>query len=96
MSLSEIQLSYAGCTRRGTVRDANISEVRGQVSAGEAGSIFRKNAVNDYLAHHHQERNHQGLYNQLIIPMEKPPDVTKPIQKTERLGGMLNSYRRAA
>ena len=28
--------------------------------------------------------------------MEKPPDINQPIQKNERLGGMLNSYRRAA
>ena len=40
-----------------------------------------------------------GLFaksNQLIIWFEKPPDITKPIETTERLGGMLKSYRRAA
>ena len=55
-----------------------------------------RNAVNQYLIHYHEERNHQGLDNELIIPFEKPPDMSKPIQTTERLGGMLKSYRRAA
>jgi len=36
------------------------------------------------------------LNNQLIVPFEKPPDISKPIETTERLGGMLKSYRRAA
>ena len=60
------------------------------------GEDSLRTAVVEYLAHYHLERNHQGLNNQLIIPMEKPPDIELPIRKTERLGGMLNSYRRAA
>ena len=60
------------------------------------GGQSLQNAVNQYLNHYHQERNHQGLDNQLIVPFEKPPDTTKPIETTERLGGMLKSYRRAA
>ena len=55
-----------------------------------------RNAVREYLIHYHEERNHQGLDNQLIVPFEKPPDISEPIQTTERLGGMLKSYRRAA
>ena len=55
-----------------------------------------RNAVKQYLIHYHKERNHQGLDNQLIVPLEKPPDINKPIETTERLGGMLKSYRRAA
>ena len=55
-----------------------------------------RKAVREYLIHYHEERNHQGLDNQLIIPMKKPPDSSEPIQTTERLGGMLKSYRRAA
>ena len=55
-----------------------------------------RKAVNEYLVHYHEARNHQGLNNQLITPLENPPDVSKPVQTTERLGGMLKSYRRAA
>lgn len=55
-----------------------------------------RHAVNQYLIHYHEERNHQGLDNQLIVPFKKPPDITKPIETTERLGGMLKFYRRAA
>ena len=54
-----------------------------------------RNAVREYLIHYHEERNHQGLDNRLIVPLEKPPGMNKPIETTERLGGMLKSYRRA-
>ena len=60
------------------------------------GEDSLRNAVNEYLIHYHQERNHQGLENQLIIPLEKPPDKDAPIETVERLGGMLKHYRRAA
>ena len=38
MSPFEIQLSYVGSSRRG---DLNLTEALGQVSASEAGVIFR-------------------------------------------------------
>lgn len=60
------------------------------------GESSLRKAVTEYLIHYHEERNHQGLGNQLIVPFEKPPDISKPIETTERLGGMLKSYRRAA
>ena len=53
-------------------------------------------AVKQYLIHYHQERNHQGLGNQLVVPLERPPNTDKAIIETERLGGLLRSYRRAA
>ncbi len=55
-----------------------------------------RNAVREYLVHYHTERNHQGLDNRLIIPFERPLDPEAPIETTERLGGLLRSYRRAA
>jgi hypothetical protein len=45
-------------------------------------------AVREYLAHYHTERNHQGLDNKLIEPLESPPDVDGEVQTTERLGGL--------
>jgi hypothetical protein len=55
-----------------------------------------RNAVKEYLIHYHNERNHQGLENQLIVTLEKPSDRAKSIETTQRLGGMLKSYRRVA
>ena len=41
-------------------------------------------------------RNHQGLDNKLIVPLEPPPDVDAEVKTTERLGGLLRTYRRVA
>ena len=59
------------------------------------GENALRRAVKSYLQHYHEERNHQGLDNELIIPLEKPPDTSKPIETYERLGGLLRHYRRA-
>ena len=55
-----------------------------------------RRAVKAYLHHYHEERNHQGLENELIVPFARPPDFTKPIETRERLGGLLRFYHRAA
>lgn len=60
------------------------------------GEKAMRNAVEQYLAHYHAERPHQGLGNELIEPLEPPPDTGTKIETTERLGGLLRSYRRAA
>ena len=62
------------------------------------GEKSLRNAVNQYLEHYHLERNHQGLGNQIIEPQESTTEaeMTLPIQRRERLGGMLNHYHRAA
>ena len=59
------------------------------------GEKAMRNAVNQYLAHYHAERPHQGLGNELIVPMQ-PPSSDGKIEATERLGGLVRSYRRAA
>ena len=59
------------------------------------GQRSLENAVRQYLIHYHHERNHQGLKNQLITPLERPPDTDAPVKTTERLGGMLKHYHRA-
>jgi hypothetical protein len=43
-------------------------------------------------------RNHQGLDNRLIEPEpgREKTSTTDPVQRRERLGGMLNYYYRAA
>ena len=60
------------------------------------GEIATRRAVRAFLVHYHTERNHQGLGNELIVPMVRPPDMDAEIETTERLGGLLRSYRRAA
>ena len=60
------------------------------------GERATRNAVRQYLVHYHTERNHQGLGNELIVPHGHPPDIRAQIETTERLGGLLRSYRRVA
>ena len=54
------------------------------------------NSVREYLARYHTERNRRGLENELIVPLESPPDLDAEVKATERLGGLLHTYRRAA
>ena len=55
-----------------------------------------RKAVHEFLAHYHQERNHQGLGNRLITPDTRRAASSGPIRRRERLGGMLNYYYRDA
>src|SRR5690348_9806058 len=41
---------------------------------------------------YHIERNHQGLDNRLIVPMETIASTKATVQTRERLGGLLNYY----
>ena len=60
------------------------------------GETATRRAVRAFVMHYHTERNHQGLDNELIVPMDGPPDMEAEIETAERLGGLLRSYRRAA
>jgi len=55
-----------------------------------------RTAVHEYVKHDHSERNHQGLGNRLIstVPIAGVSDGT--VRRRQRLGGLLNSYDRAA
>jgi putative transposase len=55
-----------------------------------------RKAVQQFLAHYHAERNHQGLDNELIDPGEEVKRVAGQIECRERLGGMLRYYYRDA
>ena len=52
-------------------------------------------ALHQYLAHYHTERNHQGLDNQLITREEAVGGQTGQVVRRERLGGLLSYYRRS-
>ena len=51
--------------------------------------------LNEFVAHYHGERNHQGLGNDLIAPEPLSGDGTH-VRCRERLGGLLRYYHRAA
>jgi hypothetical protein len=55
-----------------------------------------RNAVREFIAHYHGERNHQGLGNRLITPVQRTTTQTGPIRRRQRLGGVLNYYYREA
>lgn len=50
-----------------------------------------RKAVNDFIAHYHLERNHQGLGNRLIVPM-MTVGASGTVARRQRLGGLLNYY----
>ena len=57
-------------------------------------------AISEFVEHYHLERNHQGLENRLIatvaVTANENADPAAPVARRERLGGILNYYRRAA
>jgi hypothetical protein len=56
------------------------------------GENSLRNAINEFLAHYHHERNHQGLGNRLIDPGEEVGVTEGSIACRERLGGLLRYY----
>jgi len=45
---------------------------------------------------YHIERNHQGVGNRLLEPVDILSSTNDPVHRRERLGGMLNFYYREA
>ena len=60
------------------------------------GERSLRHALSEYEIHYLQERNHQGLGNQLLEPSKVVAFSTEPVQRRERLGGMLSFYHREA
>ena len=60
------------------------------------GEESLRTAIQNFVAHYHGERNHQGLANQLISPEPGHLGNAGEVQRRQRLGGMLNYYYRAA
>src|SRR5260370_40884773 len=60
------------------------------------GEESLRTAILSFVAHYHTERNHQGLANRLISPEVGHLGKAGVVQRRQRLGGMLNSYYRAA
>jgi len=51
-----------------------------------------RHATISFLAHYHQERNHQGLGNRIIEPGVELGQGRGPVLCRERLGGTLRYY----
>ena len=63
------------------------------------GENHLRRAVSEYVEHYHRERNHQGVGNRLLTPAEpavRPANRNAPVERRERLGGLLNFYCRPA
>jgi transposase InsO family protein len=75
------------------VRSIKESCLNRMILVGE-GSLRR--AVREFVAHYHDERNHQGLGNVLILPRSVQTRGDDPIVCRERLGGLLKFYHRPA
>ena len=56
------------------------------------GEDMLRRSIREFIAHYHEERNHQALHNELLI---KPPTIGDPhgrVRKRDRIGGLLNYY----
>ena len=58
------------------------------------GEGYVRQAMAEFVAHDHRERNHQGLENALIESEQE--SGAGRVHRQSRLGGLLNYYRRAA
>jgi transposase InsO family protein len=61
------------------------------------GEDALRQVLNEYGTHYHQERNHQGKENGLLMALaNQEPLGNNPIRSRERLGGLLKYYYRQA
>ena len=60
------------------------------------GERSLRKATQEFAAHYHRERNHQGLDNRLIEPDDRAGSTFGAIECVQRLGGLLRFYHHAA
>lgn len=60
------------------------------------GERSLRRALRDYVAHYHEQRNHQGRGNVLLFPRNVSTCRSRPAQCRERIGGLLRYYHREA
>jgi hypothetical protein len=63
---------------------------------GTAVAPILPQALTEYVAHYHAERNHQGKDNVLLFPRDTQTRQGGPVQCRERLGGLLHYYHQEA
>ena len=78
--------------------EATVELGGGRPAAVLFGVDSLKREMREYGAHFHQERPHQGLGNEVIEPPAggAVPAECGHVVESERLGGLLRSYRRVA
>ena len=77
------------------IRSAKEECLSRLVLFGEEGL---RRALSEFVAHYHEERNHQGKDNVLLFPSAERPALSKDdaIGCKQRLGGLLKYYYRDA
>jgi len=61
------------------------------------GEPSLRHVLSEYVAHYHAERPHQGKGNIILFPSAQvESDSDSPVERRERLGGLLNYYHRKA
>ena len=61
------------------------------------GESSLRRALEQYLLHYHEERNHQGKGNRILFPFQtKARRKEGAVRCRERLGGLLRYYEREA
>jgi putative transposase len=62
------------------------------------GESSLRRALQQYIVHYHEERNHQGKENLILFPTQTEARKKKDgaVRCRERLGGLLNYYEREA
>jgi len=58
------------------------------------GQASLRHAVDEYMAHYHGERNHQGLENRLLMETSTLAANRGVVQRRRRLGGILKFHYR--
>src|SRR5881296_3562687 len=71
------------------VRSIKEEALEQMVMLGERSLYY---AIQQYLAHYHTERNHQGLANHLIAPEPALASHSAQVRRRERLGRVLSYY----
>jgi len=60
------------------------------------GEKSLRHVLKEYMAHYHAERNHQGIENVIPFPDDRIEQTAGEVNKSSRLGGLLNFYYRKA
>ena len=60
------------------------------------GEASLRRALDNYMPHYHEERNHQGKSNVLLFPKKVKSRPDAAIECHQRLGGLLRYYHRKA
>jgi transposase InsO family protein len=97
-------LKNSGVRSAGCHRVPNLNAYAERWIGSHGASVWRKSyrwanlrkLVSEFVAHYHAERNHQGIGNKLVVPMNDNAANSGRVARRQRLGGVLNYYHRDA